>query len=32
MWEMFWFFMVPLKIMIAGYIAYRVTMYFLGFL
>ena len=30
MWEMFWFFMVPLKLMIAFYIAYRITSYVLG--
>ena len=30
MWEMFWFFMVPLKLMIAFYIAYRVTSFLVG--
>ena len=30
MWDMFWFFMVPLKLMIAFYIAYRITSYVLG--
>ena len=30
MWDMFWFFMVPLKLMIAFYIAYRITSYILG--
>jgi hypothetical protein len=28
--EMFWFFMIPLKLMIAFYIAYRVTSFLVG--
>ncbi len=30
MWEMFWFFMIPLKLMIAGWVAYKVTTLVLG--
>jgi hypothetical protein len=32
MWDMFWFFMIPLKLIVACWIAYKVTTYFLGFL
>jgi hypothetical protein len=32
MWEIFWFFMFPIKIMIAGWLAYLATMLILGVL
>ncbi len=30
MWDMFWFFMIPLKLMIAFYLAYKVTSFLMG--
>jgi len=30
MWEMFWFFMIPLKLMLAFYLAYKLTSFIVG--